>query len=636
MQYLVLRLYFIANKIDVRLFTIKTIRFVNHNIPTFPDTNKNHMRFKRLFFIASFLSLSFIQIKAQVPDVDQKMKGLDKTIEKILKDWNVPGCGIGIVYKNKLLFAKGYGYRDLENKLPVTANTLFQIASNTKLFTATSIGFLVEEGKLEWDKPIRNYVPQIQFYNDELNNNVTIRDMLSHRTGISRHDGIWYKSDFTRLQLFERLKYLEPSIPLRSGFLYNNLMYAASGQILEFLSGKTWEDFVKNRIFIPLNMTHSMFVVEDMERQADFMTPYYEKRDTSILLPYPFYTEQKGLGPAGAIISSINDLSNWLIAQMNAGMFDGKQVIPATIIKETMHPASLTGSVPDKYYENLGSTYGMGRGTSSYKGHYLTQHGGAIGGIYSNISFMPADSIGIIVFTNGAHAGQLPGIITYTVYDKLLGLSETAWSDRALKEYLKNKQSDREARKKPDTDRVPNTKPSHPLKDYAGLYEDPAYGVIEINDTNDNLSFTFNHIHLPLEHYHYDRFVSPDDEIYGKWSLLFDMDAQGNINQVKISMDEKEVTFIKKADAKLSDPDFLKKLTGLYQMNGNKVEVAISNDQLIFKTSPPQHLVPFRNNSFRIAEFSDQVVEFIFDNSGDPTGFKITNNGLSYIFTKKN
>jgi len=593
------------------------------------------MRYIRLASIACLFSLSFFSPYAQNLNVEQKMNGFEKTVDKILKDWNVPGCGIGIVYKNKLVYAKGFGYRDLEKKLPVTPNTLFQIASNSKLFTATAIGFLVEDGKLEWDKPIKNYVPQIQFYNDELNNNVTIRDMLSHRTGISRHDGIWYKSDFTRQQLFDRLKYLEPSIPLRTGFLYNNLMYAAAGQILYFISGQTWEDFVKSKIFDPLNMSHSIFVVEDMEKQPDFMAPYYEKRDTTTLLPYPFYTEQKGLGPAGAVISSINDLSNWLIAQMNGGKFNNNQVIPASIIKETMQPASITSSVPDKYFEILNSVYGMGRGTSSFKGHYIAQHGGAIGGIYSNISFMPADSIGVIVFTNGAHAGQLPGIITNTVYDKLLGLTETPWSDRALKDYVKNKLTDKEARKKPDVDRVPGTHPSHPLKDYAGLYEDAAYGIIEIADTNDKLSFTFNHIHLPLEHYHYDRFVSADDELYGKWSLIFSLDAQGNVQNVKISMDEKEVTFIKKGDAKLSDPNFLKKLTGQYEMNGSKIEIAISNNELFFKTSPPEHLVPFKNNSFRIREFSDQVVEFIFDAAGNPTSFKVTDAGLSYLFAKK-
>src|SRR6185295_2600012 len=206
-----------------------------------------------LLFISS-------QVTAQKSEVEQKLKGFDGEVEKILKDWNVPGCGVGIVMKTQLVFAKGYGYRDLEKKLPVTPNTLFQIASNTKLFTATSIGLLVTEGKLDWDKPIKNYVPQIQFYNDELNAHVTIRDMLSHRTGISRHDGICYKSDFSRQELFDRLKYLEPSIPLRQGYLYNNLMYAAAGSIVEILSGQLWEDFVSTRIFKPLDMTHSLFV----------------------------------------------------------------------------------------------------------------------------------------------------------------------------------------------------------------------------------------------------------------------------------------------------------------------------------------------------------------------------------------
>lgn len=189
-------------------------------------------------FLLTFILFSALGM-AQDKQITDRLKGFDQYMEKILKDWNAPGIGVGIIYKDKLVFVKGYGYRDYEKKLPITANTLFQIASNTKLFTATAVGFLVDEGKLEWDKPIRNYVPSIKFYNDELNNTVTIRDMLSHRTGISRHDLIWYKSDFTRKALFEKLKYLEPSQPLRQGFIYNNLMYCASGYIIELLTQKT-------------------------------------------------------------------------------------------------------------------------------------------------------------------------------------------------------------------------------------------------------------------------------------------------------------------------------------------------------------------------------------------------------------
>jgi CubicO group peptidase (beta-lactamase class C family) len=581
------------------------------------------------------LTLFSVCVNAQNPKVEQKLKGFDKTMGKILSDWNVPGCGVGIVVKDRLVFARGYGYRNLEKKLPVTPNTLFQIASNTKLFTATAIGFLVDDGKIDWDKPVRNYVPQIQFYNDELNANVTIRDMLSHRTGISRHDNIWYRSDFTRKELFDRIKYLEPSLPLRQGFLYNNLMYAAAGQIVEYLSGQTWEDFVKDKIFKPLNMSSSIFSVDEMQKGPDFMAPYYEKRDTNILLPYPFYTQQQGIGPAGSIISSINELSGWLIAQMNRGKIDGRQVIPSDVIMETLRAASLTASVPDKYYENLNSLYGMGRGTSSYKGHYLTQHGGAIGGIYSSISFMPADSIGVIVFTNGAHAGQLPGIISNIIYDKLLDLGDTPWSERNLKDYLKQKETAREARRKPDVDRVPGTRPSHDLADYDGTYEDPAYGKMRISTDKEELRFYFNNTTLPLHHYHYDRFVSDDDEIDGKWSFIFVTDAQGSISQLRVSLDEKEVTFTRSADPRMTDPVFLKKLTGQYELNNTKVSIILSNKELILNTSPQQHLDPYKNTTFRIREFSDQLVSFILDENGTPTGLKVTFEGKSLILTKK-
>ena len=581
----------------------------------------------------SVLAILPVTSAAQAIDVQKRMKGFDQTVDKILKDWNVPGCGIGIVVKDKLVFARGYGYRDLENRLPVTPNTLFQIASNTKLFTATAVGFLVEEGKIDWDKPVRNYVPQLQFYNDELNANVTIRDMLSHRTGISRHDGIWATSDFSRKELFDRIKYLEPSIPFRSGALYNNMMYCAAGQSLEYLSGQTWEEYVTEKIFKPLEMNRSMFVVEDMQKQPDFMTPYYEKRDTTILLKSLFYTKQQGIGPAGSIISSISDLSNWVIAQINGGRFKGTQVIPASVIKETIKPAIPYSSVPDRYFENLNSMYGMGRATSSYKGHYFVQHGGAIGGIYSNISIMPADSIGVIVFTN--RLSQLPGIIALTVYDRLLGLEETPWSDRGLKDYIKGKETARESRKKTDADRIMGTSPSHKLADYAGIFEDPAYGRVFITSRNDSLGFKFNQYELPLYHYHYDRFMTPDDQLYGKWSLMFGTDAQGDISQVKISLDGKEVVFNRVADPKLRDPEFLRKLAGQYENGGNRVAIELKNGELVIMSAPPQHLNPWKENMFRIREFSDQVVEFVLDESGNPIRLKLTADGNTVYFEKK-
>ncbi len=565
----------------------------------------------------------------------EKLAGIDSTINKILKDWNVPGCGVGIVIKDKLVFAKGYGYRDLENKLPITPNTLFQIASNTKLFTATAIGFLVEEGKLEWDKPIKKYVPEIEFFSDELNLHVTMRDMLSHRTGISRHDNILIGSEFTRQQLFERLKYLEPSIPLRQGFLYNNLMYAASGHVVELLSGKTWEQYVTEKIFSPLTMVNSTFYLEEAKKKDEFAFSYYEKRESNTLQRYPFSIPSQGIGPAGSIVSSIDDLSKWVIAQLHGGKYLDKQVIPQNVIKETIQPASLSATVPDKYFETLNSMYGMGRNTSSYKGHYRTEHGGSIGGIFSNITLLPADSVGVIVFSNAVHSRPLPVIITNILIDKLLDLEPTPWNERELMGYLKMKAMNQELLKKPDADRVLNTTPSHSLSDYVGLYEDAAYGVVEIQEIGGKLKFYFNDKKLFLQHYHYDRFVSEDDEINGKWSLLFGTDAQGAVQNIRMSLDEKEVVFSRKADAKLTNAAFLKNLEGTYESSGTTLNFVLSDGELVITSSPPQHLEPFRNSTFRIREFSDRTIEFILDNANLSTGLKLTIGGKAVEFTKK-
>src|SRR5438552_8028392 len=210
------------------------------------------------------------QDKAAPPiDVNQKLAGFDAFMEKTLKNWNAPGIGVGIVVGDKLVFVKGYGYRDYEKKLPVTAQTMFTIASNTKLFTAVAAGMLVEEGKLTWDRPIKESVPTIEFYDSYLNNTITLRDMLSHRTGITRHDSIWYKSDYSTKELCARLKYLEPKESPRQIFLYNNMMYAGAGYAIELRSGKPWAEFVRERILQPLGMTHTVFSISDMLKQPD-------------------------------------------------------------------------------------------------------------------------------------------------------------------------------------------------------------------------------------------------------------------------------------------------------------------------------------------------------------------------------
>ena len=578
-------------------------------------------------------------LAAQDPAIAKKLGSFDAYMAKVLKDWNAPGIGVGIVKGDKLVFAKGYGFRDYGQKLPFTPTTLQQIASNTKLFTAVAAGMLVEEGKLTWDKPVRESVPSIKFYNNELDNTVTLRDMLAHRTGITRHDTIWYQSDDTRKQLFDKVKYLEPQEPLRQTFLYNNLMYAAVGYIIELQSGKPWEEFVRERIFKPLEMTSTVYSIADMTKQPDFGVPFTEKRDTFELYKIPYYEDIGGVAPCGAIVSNIQDLSHWLIALMNEGRYNGKQVLPPAVLRATLEPAIAlpnTAAEARGYWEALNTAYGMGRETVSYRGQLLTMHGGDLPGFHSQISFLPKEKLGVIVFIIGDHCASLYNTVSYNVYERLLGLDQTPWSERLVELRLKGKKAGTEARAKAGGDRVPNTKPSHALADYAGDFEHPAYGVLKVEMKDGGLHMDFHKIRLPLSHFHYDRFETPNDETYGRTAINFQTNPQGDIDKAVVSLDEAEVVFTRKP-ATLSQ-ETLAKLAGTYETpTGLKFQVVLKENGALFLAVPgdvDQELIPYKGLQFRIKQFADVVWEFVLEND-QVTGLKQRDPGGAIVFPRK-
>jgi CubicO group peptidase (beta-lactamase class C family) len=597
---------------------------------------------RHLLFAFALIAVScslFASAGAGNPAVEKNLKGFDAYMEKVVKDWNCPGIGVGIVLNDKVVFAKGYGYRDYEKKLPFTPTTLCQIASNTKLFTAVAAGLLVQEGKLEWDKPVRDSVPSIRFYNDELNNTVTLRDMLAHRTGITRHDTVWYQSDDTRKQLFDKVKYLEPQEPLRQIFLYNNLMYAAAGYIIELQSGKIWEDFVRERIFAPLEMSSTVYTIADMVKSPDCGVPFTEKRDTFEIYKIPYYEDIGGVAPCGAIISNIQDLSHWLIALMNDGKYGGKQVLPPDVLKATLEPAIAlpnTAAETRGYWELLNTAYGMGRETASYRGHLLTFHGGDLPGFHSQVSFMPRDRIGVIVFVIGNHCASLYNTVSYNVYERLLGMDQTPWSARLLEIRLKGKKAGTEARAKAGAEKVPNTTPSHPLEAYAGEYEHPAYGTLKVGMKDGQLQLDFHKIQLPLSHFHYDRFDTPDDERYGRFAVNFLTNPQGDVDKAVISLDEAEATFTRKPET--LDPMLLKQLAGTYETpTGVKFQVVLKEDGnlcIVFSGQPELRLLPYKGLMFRIKEFSDLAFEFVLEN-GKVTAIKQRDPSGEFVFKRK-
>ncbi|MGK7914674.1 MAG: serine hydrolase [Prochloraceae cyanobacterium] len=579
------------------------------------------------------------ELLVQQVEIADRLQGFDENMAQLLKQWNAPGLGVGIVIGDQLVFAKGYSYRDREKKLPFTPQTLLPIGSNTKLFTAVAAGMLVEEGKLTWEQPLRDAVPAIRFYNNELNNTVTLRDLLAHRTGITRHDLIWYKSDFIRKELFERLKYLKPREHLRQKFLYNNLMYAAAGYVIELQSGKTWEEFVFEHILEPLEMRTTVYTIAEMLKQSDYGVPFTEKRETDEIYKIPYYQETVGVAPAGAIISNIDEMSHWLIALMNEGKYSGKQVLPPGVLKATLEPAIPQPNVLGEtqgWWELLNPVYGMGRSTASYRGHLLTYHGGAIDGFHSQVSFLPLEKFGAIVFAIGDHCAPLPDLVTYNLYERLLGLSQTPWSDRWLDVRLKGKQAGKEARTKADAERVLNTEPSHSLVDYVGEYEHPAYGILKIAIKDGQLEFNYRKLQFPMSHFHYDRFDTPDDERYGKWSVNFLTNPQGDVDKAVMSLDEAEVTFTRRA--KTLDPQLLTQLTGTYETPTSfKFKVVLKKDgflYLVFPGQPDEKLIPYKGLTFRLQQFSDVTFEFVVEN-GQVKALKQRDPSGEYVFVQR-
>jgi CubicO group peptidase (beta-lactamase class C family) len=546
-----------------------------------------------------------------------ELSDLDGFMEKLVSDWNVPGIGISVAKHDEVVLTKGYGYRDHAGKLPFTAQTWFPIASNTKLFSAVAAGLLVDRGLLSFDRPIREFVPSLRFYDRALDEAVTLRDMLSHRTGIPRHDMIWYESRLSLRELFERIRFMKPAAPLRSKFIYNNMMYEAVGHIIELLSGKRWDEFVRDEILIPLGMTHTAFTIADMLTQPEPAVPFLEKRDSTELWQPP-YMDTDESSPAGSIVATADDMSRWLLMLMNHGKVAGKQVIPERILKATLAPGI---ALPVATNEVLGFTaelngiYGMGRQTSSYRGHLLASHGGDLRAFHSQVSYLPNERVGVNVFVIGDHCAILRNAVGYEIYDRLLGLPATDWTQRLLDFTARAKSSIVEARQRVAPSPVPDTRASHDLSDYVGRYEHPAYGPLTISLENDQLQFAFRKTLLPLNHFHYDRFDSPDDEAHGAWSVLFQTSPLGDIDRAVLWIDQSDAIFTRIPNA-VPQP-VLEKLTGTYVTAiGIKATVRLNREQkltLRFPDGTAEVLVPFRDLQFRSYMRPKTTFEFVME-----------------------
>ena len=475
----------------------------------------------------------------------QKFPLIDAYIDSMMTEWNIPGLALGIVYKDQLIHAKGFGYRDVEKKLPVQITTLFPIASNTKLFTATLLCMLEIENKLDLDKPVTTYLPHLNFNNEELTAKITVRDMLSHRTGLPRYDGIWVASPAKRKELVAKVAFMKPQLLFRDGYIYNNMMYALAGVVLEEVTANNWEAVTRSALFEPLDMKASCFTAEEAVKYGNYAVSYLED-STGHLVKRTFLATSEALGPAGTIKSNVEDMSHWIIAQINGGRYKGKQVIPEAAIKETQIPQTISDK-SGRWPELSHPLYGLGRNILTYKSRQITTHTGAIDGFFSNLTLLPFDSLGIFIIYNSETAGSIRSVIALPILDRLLGFSYTPWSERYRKDYLQSKVRQKQVRDSLLAGKVKNTTPSHPLNSYTGLYQHPVYGDVQITLRQDQLQLLFRKQQSTLHHFHYDQFVTKESNDIPVLRLHFFTNSKGDIDRFSMQpYGDPVVEFVKK------------------------------------------------------------------------------------------
>ncbi|MGH9381217.1 MAG: serine hydrolase [Thermoanaerobaculia bacterium] len=505
----------------------------------------------------------------------------DAFLTKTIEEWNVPGLGLAAVVDGEVVFAEGVGYRDLEGEQLMTADTLFAIGSTTKAFTTTLLGMLVDEGRLDWDEPVATYLPGFELADPMAGERLTPRDLVTHRSGLPRHDLLWYNNnELSRAEVVDRLAYLEPSADLRVKYQYKNLMYLTAGHLIEVLTGGSWEDAVRTRLLGPLGMERTNFSVDASQEDADHALPYRENDDGE-LEEIPFRRVDL-VGPAGSINSSVREMSRWLRFNLDGGEVGGKPLIEATTLAEIHSPQMTTGALPERP-EISQSTYGLGWGIDSYRGHRRVQHTGGIDGFSTSVMLFPDNRIRLVAFTN--RVSPLPAIVNQHAADLLLGLGPIDWKGEGLRRRAAELQAEAVGKEKRKALRVEGTSPSHPLEDYTGAYHHPGYGDLSISLADGELSMTYNDITAPLEHWHYDVWNGAEtsgDTTFENMKLLFRTDLDGQIAAVEAPFEPQvdPIVFDKQLDARLVAPEHLRRFAGTYQLPTQQAKVSLSGNVL--------------------------------------------------------
>ena len=562
--------------------------------------------------------LSILSINNAFSQLDKRLKGLDSELEKVLKKLEEPGFAIAIVENDQILYSKGFGYRDYENKIKVDSNTLFAIGSATKSFTSSLLGVLREDEKLDFEDSPIDHINELRFYNSQMNDVISIRDMMSHRTGLPRHDASWYFfPTFSKDSLVSRVKHHKPFTSVRNQWWYNNFMFMLQGVIAERITNKTWSENIKEMIFDPLGMTRSNTSIAELENSENAAFGYsqdFKKMD---------YYKIAGMGPAGSINSSVNEMSKWLITWINKGEYKGRKILPPNYTEEAISSQSVVvANLPDEDNPGLHLTnYGYGWFLSSYKGHYRVEHGGNIDGFSTSAAFYPSDKVGIIVLSN-QNASNTPSIVRNIISDRMLDVKKTDWLKYHFDKLKEAELIQKELDENEDSNKIKGTNPSRSMNEYEGEYTNLGYGTFDISMKNDSLFMKIPNKTFWLSHHHYDTFL-PYELKNGKVNLedesvifiTFSADQLGEIKKLSTGLEpaiEEPIYFdrkIKPIDIETSELD---KYVGDFKFMKKTCKTYLKEDVLyVFVPEQPEYrLNPIGKHLFSFEKLDGYKIKF--------------------------
>ena len=468
---------------------------------------------------------------------------LDKQILKAIEDLNAVGLAVGIIKDGKVVFEKGYGFKNFETKDPVTTKTLFAIASCSKAFTAASIGMLVDESKLDWNDRVIDRLPNFKLSDPYATREMRIVDLLSHRSVYNTFDGdlLWYGTNYSRREVLKRFELMPAKKSLRIGYGYSNIMFIAAGEVIENISGKSWGDFVKEKILNPLEMKYTTTTNSVFNKDMDYALPHINRNVLGLV-------NYDNVAPAASLNSNVEDLLKWLQLWLNKGKLNDSTIIlkektiDAIFTSQTVLPGGKGDEIGGRHFMNTA----MGWFLSDYTGRKLIQHSGGLPGFLSRVTIVPEANLGIVVLTNDE--SPLYSSLTNYIIDLYLTEKDSDEFSKAIEQQKKNEESKSKAIEERNAKRITGTSPSQALENYAGIYEDKMYGKAKVTFENGELNFVL----LPAEklfyskmtHWHYDSFnIEFADPFLPEGLVTFEINNEGKVRGFKIDLPNPDFHF---------------------------------------------------------------------------------------------